>query len=97
MYHYSYGSIESPLGTREVPSYQSIASGGAVIGSHHLTITLAPGDEKSLIFLLGYAENPVNDKWEALDVINKSPALRTIERLDNDQKVDEALKALSDY
>ena len=38
-----YGSIENPKAVRESASYQSIASGGAVIGSHHLTVTLEIG------------------------------------------------------
>ncbi len=92
-----YGSIENPKAVRESASYQSIASGGAVIGSHHLTVTLAPGEEKSLIFLLGYAENPAEEKWEAPDVINKTPAQNTISRLNDDQKVESALQALADY
>lgn len=92
-----YGSIENPKAVRDASSYQSIASGGAVIGSHRLSVTLKPGEERSLIFLLGYAENPANEKWESLDVINKTPALRAISRLDNDRKVADALDALADY
>ncbi len=92
-----YGSIENPKAVREGISCQSIASGGAVIGSHHLKLTLAPGETKSLIFLLGYAENPADEKWEAPDIINKTPALATISRLNTDEKIADALTALSDY
>lgn len=92
-----YGSIENPRAVRESASRQSIASGGAVIGSHHFKLTLAPGETKSLIFLLGYAENPADGKWEAPDIINKAPALDTISRLNTDEKIADARKALSDY
>lgn len=92
-----YGSIENPKAVREGISCQSIASGGAVIGSHHLKLTLAPGATKSLIFLLGYAENPADEKWEAPDIINKTPAFDTIFWLNTDEKIADALKALSDY
>lgn len=92
-----YGNIEHPKAVRESKSCQSIASGQAVIGSHHLKLTLAPGETRSLIFLLGYAENPADEKWEAPDIINKTPALRTISRLNTDEKIADALKSLSDY
>ena len=93
----SYGSVENPKAVREGCAYQSVASGGAVIGSHYLHVTLEPGQERSLIFVLGYAENPSDEKWEAADVIRKEPALAALSRLNSDQKVSDALKALSDY
>ena len=92
-----YGRIERPKAVWESASFQSIASGGAVIGSHRLTITLAPGESKSLIFLLGYAENPADEKWEAQDMINKTPALAAISRLNTDEKIAHAFQALADY
>ncbi len=93
----NYGSIENPKAVRESASFQSIASGGAVIGSHFLKLTLAPGETKSLIFLLGYAENPSDKKWETPNVINKAPALSAISRLNTDEKIAAALKSLSKY
>ncbi len=93
----AYGSVENPKAVRESASFQSMASGGAVIGSHHLTVTLAPGQAKSLIFLLGYAENPAKEKWEAPDIIRKAPALAAISRLDTDEKIEDALSALNRY
>lgn len=92
-----YGNIENPESVRDAVSHQSVASGGAVIGSHHFSITLAPGEEKSIIFLLGYAQNPEEEKWEAPSIINKKPALDTFSRLDTDEKFEDALKALSAY
>ena len=92
-----YGSMENPKAVRESSSFQSVASGGAVIGSHHLSVTLAPGQEKSLIFLLGYAENPPEEKWKSPDVVNKAPALAAYSRLNDDLKIERARKALSDY
>lgn len=93
----AYGSIENPKAVKESSSFQSVASGGAVIGSHHFVITLEPGQERSFIFLLGYAENPIDKKWEAKDIINKKPALETISRLNTDQKADDALNSLKSY
>ena len=92
-----YGSVEHPKSVYEGVSHNSIASGGAVIGSHHLKVTLAPGESKSFIFLLGYSENPSDDKWEAPNVIKKDNARSAMKRFATDAQVDAALTALKDY
>ena len=53
---------------------RSVASGGAVIGSHHLKLTLKPGESKSLIFVLGYSENDPEDTGSKTDL---EPEVRT--------------------
>ena len=93
----AYGSIEHPKAVAEGTSYNTVASGGAVIGSHRIDLTLAPGEEKTYIFLLGYAENDDEHKWEALDVINKTPAKATIEKFVTDEQVVNALASLKEY
>ena len=92
-----YGSIERPAAVYEGNSRNSIASGGAVIGSHHLKVTLAPGESKSFIFILGYSENPHEDKWEAPGVIKKDSARAAMKRFSTDTQVDDALRALKEY
>lgn len=92
-----YGSIEHPKSVFEGISHNSFASGGAVIGSHHLKITLAPGESRSLIFLLGYNENPTEDKWEAPGIIKKDQARAAIARFSTDTQVDLALNNLKNY
>ena len=92
-----YGSIEHPKSVYEGVSHNSVASGGAVIGSHHLKVTLAPGESKSFIFLLGYSENPSDDKWEAPNVIKKENARAAIARFSTDTQVDAALTDLKEY
>lgn len=92
-----YGSIENPKAVLVKTAYDSIASGGAVIGSHHLKITLAPQESKSFIFLLGYGENPVEDKWEAPGIIKKDSAKATIARYQEDGQVEKALSQLKEY
>lgn len=92
-----YGSIERPAAVYEGYSRNSIASGGAVIGSHHLKVTLAPGESKSFIFILGYSENPHEDKWEAPGVIKKDSARAAMKRFSTDAQVDDALRALKEY
>ncbi len=93
----AYGSIQSPKAVVDQSSYQTLASGGAVIGSHRIEVSLAPGEEKSFIFLLGYAENPDKKKWEAPNVINKTPAKAIMSRYQTDDQVNEALARLASY
>ncbi len=93
----AYGSIQSPKAVVDQSSYQTLASGGAVIGSHRIEVSLAPGEEKSFIFLLGYAENPDKKKWEAPNVINKAPAKAIMSRYQTDDQVNEALARLASY
>lgn len=64
----------APLMVLEGKSTNRIASGWWPIACHRLDIDLKPGEEKSLIFILGYAENPQDQKWESKNVINKAPA-----------------------
>ncbi|WP_411676068.1 GH36-type glycosyl hydrolase domain-containing protein [Caproicibacter sp.] len=75
----------------------SVASGWSPIGSHCLGVTLAPGEEKSYIFVLGYCENPEDQKWEAHGVINKEPARRLLDRFHTDRQVEIAFDELKNY
>jgi len=58
---------------------------------------LAPNETKSLVFVLGYCENPDDAKWERLHVINKAPANALLEKYSTTQAVDEALTVLQAY
>ena len=93
----AYGTIQHPKAVEERTSYQTKASGGAVIGSHLIEVTLNPGEEQSFIFLLGYAENADEEKWEAPNVINKTPARETMSHFQTDAQVENALDKLAAY
>jgi len=75
----------------------SIAHGWSPVASHCLEIDLEPGEQKELVFLLGYAENPDNEKFIAPKVINKTRAKAMIGRYDTVEKVDAAFRELVDY
>ena len=75
----------------------SVASGWAPIGSHMINVDLEAGEEKSFVFVLGYCENPKDDKWEAQDVINKAPANKLLAAFQTDEQVDAALATLKTY
>ena len=89
-----YNGFDRPDAVFEGRPRNSVASGWAPIGSHYIEVTLAPGEEKSYIFVLGYCENPEDEKWEAPGVINKAPAKKLLSRFRTDRQVDAALAEL---
>ncbi len=74
-----------------------MASGWQPIASHQLNITLAPGETKSYVFVLGYIENPEEEKWESYGVINKTRAYAMLDRYKTDADVDKAFAELNEY
>ena len=51
-----------------------MVSGWGPIGAHQIDLELAPGESRELIFVLGYVENPRDEKWEAPGIVNRAPA-----------------------
>ena len=92
-----YNGADKPRAVYSGESYNSIAHGWAPVGSHHLKISLAPQKSFSCIFLLGYCENPVENKFEAPGVINKEPADRLISLFCSDEQFDAAFEELKAY
>ena len=92
-----YNGFHDPEAVLEGKSRKSVAHGWAPIGSHHLKVQLAPGASESFIFVLGYCENPRDQKFEAPNVINKKPANELLAKYQTDAQVDEALAALHTY
>lgn len=96
----AYGENSAPSVVVNDQSNNSVASGWAPVGSHHLKVALEPGEEKTYIFVLGYVENPVNEKWvgRAEDgIINRAPADALLARFDTTEKADAALAELKAY
>ena len=75
----------------------SVAAGWAPIASHCLEATLKPGESRVFTFVLGYVENPRDQKWEAPGIINKTPALKMIQDLGSPEKVAESIAKLKSY
>ncbi|MCL2388118.1 MAG: glycosyl transferase, partial [Defluviitaleaceae bacterium] len=59
-----YNGCDSPETVLAGKANNSVASGWSPIGSHHIKMELAPNETKSLVFVLGYCENPDDAKWE---------------------------------
>ena len=92
-----YNGFANPQAVLEGKSHNSVAHGWAPIGSHHLKLTLQPGESASSIFVLGYCENPKDQKFEAPNVINKAPANLLLGKFKTDEQVDAALAQLKAY
>lgn len=60
----TWGGFESPRAVAEGKSGNSVADGWSPIASHCVELSLAPGEERELVFLLGYVENGADEKWE---------------------------------
>ncbi|HLH84516.1 MAG TPA: hypothetical protein VKV38_14740 [Trebonia sp.] len=75
-----YRGFDRPLAVERGRASGSIAHGWAPHGAHHVRLSLAPGETKEVIFLLGYWENPRDAKFEAPGVINKAMVRPVIER-----------------
>jgi cellobiose phosphorylase len=92
-----WNGLGEPAVVAERKSRNSVASGWSPIGSHQLDVELAPGESKTFVFVLGYVENPVAEKWETPGVVNKKPARDLLARFQTTSQVDAALAALRDY
>ncbi len=92
-----YNGPHKPQAVLEGSCRNSVAHGWAPVGSHQINCNLDPGASESFIFVLGYCENPADDKFEAPGIINKKPARRLLAKFQTDDQVDAALAALKDY
>jgi len=92
-----YNGFNEPDAVMEGKPRNSHAHGWSPIASHYIEVTLQPGESKDLIFLLGYVENPQEEKFVAPKVINKERAYAIIDKLNTTAKVDAAFAQLKDY
>ncbi len=91
----TYNGFENPQAVLAGQSTNSIADGWHPIASHCLEVNLEPGETKEYVFLLGYVENPVEDKWESKNIINKNKAEEIIEKFSTVEAVDKAFDELA--
>ena len=59
-----YRGWDRPVAVERGAASNSIAHGWAPIGSHHVQLSLAPGETRQIVFLLGYHENSVERKFD---------------------------------
>lgn len=93
----AYRQASNPVAIENGICSNSIASGWSPIAAHQFSFCLQPGEEKTLIFVLGYAENKENEKWASDGTINKAPALTLLSRFQSPAQVADAFASLNQY
>ncbi len=92
-----YRGAANPEVVEKGQATNSVAHGWSPIASHQINITLKPGESKTFVFVLGYVENPEDQKWEAHGIINKKPAEAMLAKYQTDADVDKAFAGLNAY
>ena len=95
----AYRGWNEPVVVERGESCNSVAHGWQPIGSHHVKVHLKAGERKQIIFILGYQENPKNDKFDppGSQVINKRAAQKTLEKYLRPANADQAFEELREY
>jgi cellobiose phosphorylase len=95
----SYRGWDSPAVVESGASNESVAHGWQPIGSHHVKVQLKAGEQKKIIFILGYQENPKDAKFDPPDsqILNKNLVRPVIAKYLQPENVDAAFVALRDY
>ncbi|MBP3265977.1 MAG: glycosyl transferase, partial [Clostridiales bacterium] len=99
-----YNGWDNPETVKAGKASNSFADGWSPIASHYKKVTLAPGETKTLIYILGYAENPQENKFAATKpeglltreawVLNREKADAMIEKYNTPEKVAAGLEEL---
>jgi cellobiose phosphorylase len=94
-----YEAWNSPAAVVRGRSFDSVAHGWAPIGSHHVRLELEPGASSQIIFVLGYHENPEEEKFDppGSQQINRRTVTPIIDRYLDAETVEAAFAALRAY
>lgn len=93
----AYRGWDNPLAVERGACSGSIAHGWSPVGVHHVKVTLKPGESHSINFVLGYQENPQDQKFNSDGTINKQNALPTIARFLQSDQVEREFELLCAY
>lgn len=101
-----YNSFGEPQAVIDGASRNSVAHGWSPVASHCIEVELAPGQSRDFVFVLGYVENPQEEKFikptgaeinSCSDIINKKRAYEMLSELDTIGKVDARFRELCTY
>jgi cellobiose phosphorylase len=91
-----YRGWDSPLAVETDQTSNSVAHGWQPIGAHHVKVQLKAGEQRRIIFILGYHENPKDAKFDPPEsqTINKRTVLPVISKYLKADEVEKAFQAL---
>jgi cellobiose phosphorylase len=94
-----YRGWERPLAVETGRSSDSIATGWSPCGSHHVRLSLESGETREVVFVLGYAENPSEAKFDppGSQTIDKRLVRPVIDRYRRGDEVDAAFQRLRNH
>lgn len=94
-----YRGWDSPRAVEAGQTSGSDAHGWQPIGAQHVKIQLEAGEQKKVIFLLGYHENPVDEKFDPPNsqTINKRTVVPVIQKYLQPNAVESAFQGLKKY
>jgi cellobiose phosphorylase len=89
----------APLAVERGKSFNSHAHGWAPIGSHHIRLLVKPGETRTVTFLLGYHENPADQKFvpAGSQSLNKREVKPLLAKYRNPRSIDRAFRQIREY
>ena len=92
-----YNGFDAPQNVLSGRPGNSVAHGWSPIASHCISVHLEPGQSRTLVFVLGYVENPPERKFAPDGSIDKTRAHEMLAAFDTPAKVDAAFEELKRY
>src|ERR1051325_9076372 len=94
-----YRGWNEPTVVENGESCNTEAHGWQPIGSQHVKVHLKAGEQKQIVFILGYQENPKDDKFDppGSQIINKKSAKKALEKYLQPANADQAFNELREY
>jgi len=93
-----YRGWENPQVVENDQTSNSLQVGWSPVGVHHMRLSLAPGEKKRIIFVLGYHENPIDEKFfpPGTQTLNKNKVRPIIDKFLKPDAVDAAFSDLEE-
>jgi len=94
-----YRGWDSPAAVEAGGLSNSIAHGWQPIAAQHIRVQLNPGERHTIVFLLGFGENPAGDKYDppGSQTLNKRRVVPVIQRYLRQEEVEKSFQVLRAY